>query len=93
MPYDAAECLRKGAQPVHNTVGNPTLAPPVRGAMSDDEKPISAYSTLDGDDVLRELRLQLEAVKARMEAHRETMEAAGLARPKRSDDEDARSEA
>ncbi len=39
----------------------------------------------DPDVTARDLREQLKAAKARMREHRETMEAAGLARPAKDD--------
>ena len=48
-------------------------------AMPETENPDPSPSEPDGENVLRDLRLQLETVKARMQAHRETMQAAGLA--------------
>jgi hypothetical protein len=41
---------------------------------------------LDGERVARALRRQIEAVKARVEAHREVMQAAGLASDPPSED-------
>jgi hypothetical protein len=46
--------------------------------MRDPSSSARPFAEVDGDQVARELRLQLRAVKARMEAHRATMQAAGL---------------
>lgn len=43
----------------------------------------------EGEEVIVELRSQLEAVRARLEEHRAVMNAAGLAAPPGKDDEAA----
>jgi hypothetical protein len=46
-----------------------------------EEPPSWQPSEQDADEVLLELRAQLERAKARMSEHRDQMRAAGLARP------------
>lgn len=48
-------------------------------AMSQESPSAAEEPDLDGDGLARALRQQIDAVKAQVEAHREVMQAAGLA--------------
>lgn len=56
--------------------------------MSDESDIPAEEPPLDGEDVARALRRQIDAVKAQMEAHREVMQAAGLTVPHAPEDAD-----
>jgi hypothetical protein len=78
--------LRKGegvAAPRCNHCQEPDIASGVLAGVSrppEHDRGDSAPTLVDSDAIAHELRRQLANVRARMEAHRETMRAAGLTR-------------
>lgn len=75
--HDPAPNRRTG---VLENVGNPTRDGAVVGRMSVAPRPPSAPNTAetDADELVRALHRQISEVRSSVEAHRETMLAAGL---------------